>query len=145
MVSLVVRRTALEGPLNEDAALTLMEDHWWSDAKVKRAFKGMDDFWVVLLSMLKQYRVEGYLFDDKGVALAAVVYSRQLDIHHGLVAAPILTLVHTEHRGNRQVGRQVSNLVKRVVDELNADKYLVCHHVNDTTQIHKLRYRNGRS
>jgi len=143
--SLVVRRHANDKPYNEQASLLLCEEHFWTDSKIQKNFRGFGDYWSGVMAVLMYERLGGYLYDESGNIQAIAVYPRQFDIHYGMVAVPILVIVKTEHRGEVSVSRQVSRLIKHMVQELNADKYLVCQHINDTTQIHKLRYLNGRS
>lgn len=138
-------RHAEQGPYNPDIALALCEEQYWSDTKAQKAFPGLGDYWTGLNATLAHRRLEGYLVNDDGSPVAVVVYTRQFDIHYGLIAAPILVINKIEHRGNIRIAREVLKLIKLVVQRLNADKYLVCHHLSDTTQIIRMRHLNGRS
>lgn len=145
MKILVARRKTGPKPHMEQAALLLAEDHYWTDSTIQKNFCGFGDYWAGLMAFLPEVRNEAYLMTDGGEILAIAVYSRQFDIHYGLIAVPALVIVNSEHRNDVSTTREVVRLVRTCVRELGVDRYLTCKHVNETTQIHKLRYLNGRS
>lgn len=145
MKILVARRKTGPTPHMEQAAMLLAEDHYWTSESLQKNFGGFDDYWAGLMAFLPEMRNEAYLMTDGGEIRAIAVFSRQFDIHYGLIAVPTLVIVHSEHRNDVATSREVVRLIRNCVRELNVDRYVTCQHVNETTQIHKLRYLNGRS
>lgn len=145
MKILIARRKTGPKPHMEQAALLLAEDHYWTNKSIQKNFAGFGDYWAGLMAFLPEVRNEAYLMTDGGEIVAIAVYSRQFDIHYGLIAVPALVIVNSEHRNDVSTTREVVRLIRNCVQELDVVRYMTCKHVNETTQIHKLRYLNGRS
>lgn len=83
-------------------------------------------------------RVEGYLMESNRL-LGLCFMTRSVDIHYGLVATPVIYIVKSDLRGNRTVGREFLKLVKAVVAETGCSQYMTVTHLDNKTQVHKLR------
>lgn len=139
MKSYITHRAAGELPYNQDAAFELAEQHFWSDSKLQKNFPSLGNYWVGLMAALSGSRLEGYLLNETGKVIGIAVYTRVYDVHYGMVAAPILVVLDLDYRDKPETAKQVVRLIRRMVKQLNATKYLVCKHTSDTTQVHKLR------
>ncbi|CUH74606.1 host range and adsorption protein [Cronobacter phage Dev-CD-23823] len=138
MIPIVKFRQAGEAAADTAAMEILTEENYWNP-DVRAAFPHFHHYMATVLSCLDVKRCEGYLYTDDGECLAACAFVKSLDIHHGVVAAPITVIVKAEYRGDMTVTRAVSRLTKRVVQTMGCKRYYTVKHLDATTQVHKLR------
>lgn len=139
MKQLIVQRFEHQEPYNPDVAFMFAEEIYWSDSKVQKSFPTFTDYWNAVCYSLRQNRLEGYLINDTGEVVAASYYSRVMDIHYGLIAVPITVIAKIEYRGSRALLRAISKLIREQVKRLGVSRYTICHHIDDNTQITRMR------
>lgn len=139
MKQLIVQRFEHQEPYNLDVAFMFAEEIYWSDSKVQKSFPEFQSYWNTVCYSLRHDRLEGYLINGDGEVVAASYYSRVMDIHYGLIAVPITVIVKEAYRGDTKVLRAVSKLIREQVKRLGVVRYTMCHHIDDNTQITRMR------
>lgn len=117
----------------------LIEASWWNDVDQSK-FGGYRAYHSTVMSLMTNGpRVEGYLLNGMNQVIAMVFMQRTMDIHYGLVATPITVIIEPGYRGDRQVVRALSSLVKDVVRKLDCKQYFAVKHLSRTQAVQTLR------
>lgn len=138
MISQVTHRES-----GEPTVLGLTEhlvNHYWETRPRPQGCRWLHQ-WLVLMQDLIEgnYRAEGYVLED-GEIVSVYIANPAVDPHYGEIAYPVVDWVNPRFRFNRAALREHSKLREKVTKELGASGYLTVKHINDHTQIQRVRY-----
>ena len=144
MTPVVIFKKAGQTPHTEEL-FTLVSDYYFTEELPRKTWGSLGQFDSVVndLFMVPLNRAEGYLYDENGFLVACVVYSRVLDIHYGLMAKPVITLLHSAYRNRRDVLRLVAKLRTDTALLLDTQFYEVAQHIRSNIQRLTVRRNNG--